>query len=141
MKQLLMILLIAGVTSLSASAQKNYRNNDGDDRRDQKYDRNDGYADNGYDSRNRNYDKNDSYQNNGRNRQEMKRQMAIINRDYDSRTNSVRRSPFMRARVKARKIQDLEYERRVALQTCMDRFSGRRNGYSDNNGNNRRQKW
>jgi hypothetical protein len=128
MKQLVLLLLIAA-SALSVSAQKDYRdenrNDDNydrgryEDRRDRnedKYDRNDRR-----DERNSSYDKYDKHR-----RQELRRRLDIVNRDYDSRINSVRRNPFMRSRVKARRIEELEYQRRVALDECRSRFSRQR---------------
>lgn len=118
MRQLLLVLLIAATTSVSATAQKDYRKNDRDNRRNEKYDR-----DGNYDK----YDRDDNrYDKNGRNKQELRRQLTIINRNYDSKINSVRRNPFIRSRVKASRIQDLEYQRRVALNECRARFSRQR---------------
>lgn len=120
MRQLLLVLLIAVTTSVTASAQKDYRDNDRDNRRNEKFDRQK------YDRNDPRYDKYDRYDNKTRNKQELRRRVAIINSEYDSKINSVRRNPFIRSRVKARRIHDLESQRRIALNEVRQRYSGRR---------------
>lgn len=119
MKQLILLFLIAA-TTLSVSAQKDYRDNDRkynnrDDRYEDKYERKDRRND-----RNTRYDKFSS-----RDKRELRRQIADINRSFDSRIKAVRRQPFTRASVKHRRIQELEYQRRIALNECSARFGGR----------------
>lgn len=109
MKQLFLLLIIAA-SAISVSAQKDYRRNDRNESLHYKNDR---------------IDRRDLHKNHG-NRQEFRRQSAIINRDYDSRINYIRKSPFMRRNVKARKIRELEAERRVALNQSRERFTGKK---------------
>ena len=113
MKQVFLVLLIAA-TSLSVSAQRNHRDND--------------YR------VERNYDKNNRFDK--RQKEEFRRQIARINHEYDSKIRSVQNIPFMRARVKARKINRLELERRHELNVCRARFH-RDMDYADR-GRNRR---
>lgn len=118
MKQVILVLLIAA-TSLSVSAQRNHRDND-DYRVERRNDRN-----------NR-FDK--------REKEEFRRQLARINHEYDSKIRSVRNSPFLRARAKARKIDNLEDQRRHELNACRANFY-RKMDYADRGRNNKRNKW
>jgi hypothetical protein len=102
MKQLVLVLLIAA-TSLSVSAQKDYHNNN---RKKDKYDRVDRYDDNKYDRFN------------ARQKEEFRRQLERINHNYDSKIRSVSRNLWISRRNKARKINDLENERRYALMNA-----------------------
>jgi hypothetical protein len=133
MKQLVLLFLIAA-TTLSVSAQKDYRDND---RSNGKYDRGDRYEDK-YEQNDRRDDRYPRYDKiSNRQKKELKRQSAIINRDFDSRVNSVRRNPFIRGRVKSRKIEELEYERRVALNESRARIMRQRD-YAGEDRNYRR---
>ena len=123
MKQLVLVLLIAA-TSLSVSAQKDYRDNN---RNKDKHDRVDRY-----DNKNSRLDR--------RQREEFRRQLERINHDYDSRIRSVSRNPWINRRTKARKINELENERRYALNECRARFH-RQMDYAESGKNNRRNKW
>jgi hypothetical protein len=125
MKQLALVLLIA-VTTLSVSAQKDYRN-DGRDR--DKYDR--------YDKHNK-HDRYDKFSR--REKEEFRRQLERINHEYDSRILSIRRNPFIGHRVKDRKINELERERRIALNEYRARFY-RQMDYAERGRNNRNNKW
>ena len=118
MKQVFLVLLIAA-TSLSVSAQRNHRDNNDYrvERRNDKHDR---------------FDK--------RQKEEFRQQLARINYAYDSKIRSVRNSPFLRARAKARKIDNLEQERRHELNVCRANFY-RKMDYADRGRNNRRNKW
>lgn len=118
MKQVILVLLIA-TTSLSVSAQ---RHHDDNDRRDRVERRND---------RNYRFDKRD--------KQELRRQIARINHEYNSKIHSVKNSPFVRARVKARKINQLEDQRRHELNVCRAKFY-RDMDYADRGRNNRRDR-
>lgn len=122
MKQLVIVLLIAA-TSLSVSAQKDYCENT---RKKDKYDRVDRYND----KRGR-FDK--------RQKEEFRRQLEKINHDYDSRIRVVSRNPWINRRNKARKINELENERRYALNECRARFH-RQMDFADRGRNNRRNK-
>ena len=112
MKHLVLVLLIAA-TSLSVSAQKDYRDNN---RKHKKYDRVD------------RYNKNDRF--NKREKEEYRRQLERINHEYDGRIRSVARNPWMSKRKKADKIHDLEVQRRYALNECRARFH-RQTDYAD----------
>lgn len=131
MKQVVLVLLIA-VTSLSVSAQKDYRGNnrnhkhDRVDRNVDKYDRND---------RNARFDRFDRRQ-----KEELRRQLERINHQYDSRINAVRRKPFTRSSVKERRIHELERERRIALNECRANFY-RQMDYADRSRKHKRNKW
>lgn len=122
MKQLVLVLLIAA-TTLSVSAQKDYRDNN---RKKNKYDRVDRYDD----KRGR-FDK--------RQKEEFRRQLERINHDFDSRIHAVSRNPWISRKNKARKINQLENERRYALNECRARFH-RQIDYADRGRNNRRNK-
>lgn len=111
MKRLFLLLLIAS-TALTVSAQKDYRNSDRDDR---------------YHYRNDHKDRCQVHKNP---RKEMKRQMATINREFNTRIEYVRRHPHMRRNEKARRIEELELHRRLALDRCRDRFSGRHRDFA-----------
>ena len=120
MKQLVLVLLIAA-TSLSVSAQKDYRDNN---RKKDKYDRVDRYKD----------------KHNRREKEEYRRQLERINHDYDSRINAVSRNPWINRKNKARKINELETQRRYALNECRARFH-RKMDYAERGKINRRNKW
>lgn len=111
MKQLFLLLLIAAST-VSVSAQRDYRDKD----RHERYH----YKDNRQD-RHRIRDRHVKL-----NRKEYRHQVAMINRSFDARISEVKRHPFMRRRVKERKIQVLQLERRIALDQLKYRFSGKR---------------
>jgi uncharacterized protein YecT (DUF1311 family) len=119
MKQLALVLLIAA-TSLSVSAQRNHRDNDQRDRVE------------------RNHDKSDRF--NNREKQEFKRQIARINHEYDSKIHSIQKSPFMRARVKSRRVTELEGERRHSLNECRAKFY-REMDYAERGRNNKKNRW
>ena len=119
MKQLVLVLLIAA-TSLSVSAQKDYRN-----RNNGKYDRVDRYN-----------DKHDRFDN--RQKEEFRRQLERINYEYDSKIRTVKNMPLTRTRVKARKIKVLENERLIALNECRARFY-RQMDYAERGNNHRRK--
>lgn len=120
MKQLALVVLIAA-TSLSVSAQRNHRDND--DRRDRVE---------------RNHDRYDRFDK--REKQEFQRQIARINHEYDSKIRSIQRAPFTRARVKSRRINELEGERRYALNECRAKFY-REMDYAEKGRNNRKNRW
>lgn len=122
MKQLVLVLLIAA-TSLSVSAQKDYHNN----RKKNKYDRIDRYDNNKYERFN------------ARQKEEFRRQLERINHNYDSKIRSVSHNPWISRRNKARKINDLENERRYALNECRAKFY-RQMDYAERGRNNRRNK-
>ena len=124
MKQLVLVLLIAA-TSLSVSAQKDYH---GNNRKRDKYDRVDRYDDN----------KHDRF--NARQKEEFRRQLERINHNYDSKIRSVSRNIWISRRNKARKINDLENERRYALNECRAKFY-RQMDYAERGRNNRRNKY
>lgn len=119
MKTLVLVLLIAA-TSLSVSAQKDHCDN----RKKDKYDRVDRYND----------------KHNRREKEEYRRQLERINRDYESRIHAVSRNPWISRRNKARKIHELETQRRYALNECRARFH-REMDYAERGRNNRRNKW
>jgi hypothetical protein len=119
MKQLALVLLIAA-TSLSVSAQRNHRDNDRRDRVE------------------RNNDKFDRFDN--RDKEEFRRQIARINHQYDSKISSIHNARFMRARVKSRKINEVEGERRYALNECRAKFY-REMDYAEKGRNNRKNRW
>jgi hypothetical protein len=123
MKQLVLVLLIAA-TSLSVSAQNDYHRNN---RNKDKHDRVDRY-----DNR---YDKFDRKQ-----KEQFRRQLESINHDYDARIRSVSHNPWISRRKKANKINQLENERRLALNECRARFH-RQMDYAERGRNNRRNKW
>jgi len=123
MKQLVLVLLIAA-TSLSVSAQKDYRDNN---RKRDKYDRVYRYNDNKYDRFN------------ARQKEEFRRQLERINHDYDSRIRSVSRNVWISRRKKDMKINQLENERRYALNECRAKFY-RQMDYAERGRNNRRYK-
>ena len=123
MKQLVLVLLIAA-TSLSVSAQKDYRDNN---RNRDKHDRVDRYDDK--------HDRFDRKQ-----KEQFRRQIELINHDYDAKIHQVRRNPFIRERIKRRKINELQNERRIALNECRARFY-RQIDYAERGKNNRRNKW
>jgi hypothetical protein len=112
MKHLFLFVLIAA-SAMSVSAQKVYRDNDRHEQYHYKNDR---------DDRNKMYDQNG----NERRAFEARRQVEVINRNYDARINSIRRDPYMRNRVKERKIRKLESERRIALEKWNSNMSARR---------------
>ena len=120
MKQLALVLLIA-VTTLSVSAQRHNRDND-------RYDRVERYDNNKYDRFNK------------RDKQEFKRQLDRINHEYDAKIRTVMHSPFLGRRAKDRKIDQLENERRYALNDCRARFY-RQMDYAEKGRNNRRDRW
>jgi hypothetical protein len=136
MKQLVLVLLIAA-TTLSVSAQKDYRN---DNRSYDKYDRNDRYDDR-YDRDNR---RNHRYRNNDRfdrrEKEALRHQLEAINHRYDAKINAISRKPFMRSSVKARRINELERERRIALNECRAKFY-RKLDYTRHNRKYKRSKW
>ena len=123
MKQLVLVLLIAA-TSLSVSAQKDYRDNN---RKRDKYDRVYRYNDNKYDRFN------------ARQKEEFRRQLERINHDFDSRIRSVSRNVWISRRKKDMKINQLENERRYALNECRAKFY-RQMDYAERGRNNRRYK-
>jgi len=123
MKQLVLVLLIAA-TSLSVSAQKDYRDNN---RNNDKYDRVDRY-----DNRHDKFDR--------RQKEEFRRQLERINHDYDARIRSVAHNPWTSRRKKEMKINQLENERRYALNECRAKFY-RQMDYAERGRNNRRNKW
>lgn len=104
MKQLVLVLLIAA-TSLSVSAQYGHRNNRNHD----KHNRIERYH-----SRHDRFDR--------RQKEELRRQLERINHDFDARIRSVSRNPWIGRRRKAIKINQLENERRMALNECRARF-------------------
>jgi hypothetical protein len=124
MKQLALVLLIA-ITSLSVSAQKDYRSNN---RNRDKYDRVERYDDK----------KSNRFAR--REKEEYRRQLERINHDYDSKIRSVARNPWVGRKNKARKMDQLERERRHALNECRARFH-RQMDYVERGKNNRRNKW
>lgn len=119
MKQLALVVLIAA-TSLSVSAQRNHRDNDRRDRVERNHDK---------------YDRFDS-----REKEQFHRQIARINHEYDSKIRSIQRAPFTRARVKSRRINELEGERRYALNECRAKFY-RKMDYAEKGRNNRKNRW
>lgn len=123
MKQLVLVVLIAA-TTLSVSAQKDYRNDDRD-----------------YDRYDRVY-RHNKHQNKFKKREKeaFRRQLETINRRYDARINTISRSPFLGRNAKARKINQLENERRYALNECRAKFY-REMDYADRGKNMRRKKW
>ena len=123
MKQLVLVLLIAA-TTLSVSAQRDYRNNERD------YDR--------YDR----VDRNNKHQNkfDRREKEVFRRQLETINRQYGARINRISRSPFLGRNAKSRKINQLENERHYALNECRAKFY-REMDYADRGKNMRRKKW
>ena len=123
MKQLVLVLLIAA-TSVSVSAQKDYRSNRNHD----KHYRVDRYNNNRYDKFDR------------RQKEEFRRQLEMINHDFDARIRSVSHNPWIGRRKKAIKINQLENERRIALNECRARFY-RQMDYAERGRNNRRNKW
>lgn len=123
MKQLVLVLLIAA-TTLSVSAQKDYRNNDRDRDRYDRVDRN-----------NNKYDRFDK-----RDKQAFRRQIDRINSEYDARIHTIQRSPFLGRNAKSRKINQLENERRYALNECRAKFY-REMDYAERGRNHRRNKW
>ena len=110
MKRLLLLLIVVA-SAISVSAQKDYRDRDRNER-DRYHYKHDGNRKQVY-----------KYK---RNRVELKRQVAAINRTFDDRVRSIQRNPFMSRNQKSRKIHELEMHRRVALNECRDRFIGRR---------------
>ena len=123
MKQLVLVLLIAA-TSLSVSAQKDYRSNRNHD----KHYRVDRYNNNRYDKFDR------------RQKEEFRRHLERINQHYDARINSVLRNPWIGRRKKDMKINQLENERRIALNECRAKFY-RQIDYAERGRYNRRNKW
>lgn len=119
MKQLLFVLMIAA-TSLSVSAQRNYNDNDRRDRVER------------YNNKGDRFDR--------RQKEEFARQIARINHEYDAKIHSVRSAPFMRSRVKARRVNDLENQRRYALNECRTKFY-RQMDYADRGRNHKRDRW
>lgn len=115
MKQLFLSMFIAA-SALTATAQNDSRNHDQAAIYHYKNDR---------------YSRYDLNSNNRPGVRKMKRQMAAINRVYDSRINSIRYNRHMRGKVKDRKIRKLEIERRTAINECYNKFSGRHRGYTD----------
>ena len=124
MKQLVLVLLISA-TTLSVSAQKDYRGNNRDRDR---YDRVDRYDDKKFDR----FDK--------REREAYRRQLERINHEYDAKIRTIARSPFLGRRAKQRKIEQLQNERRHELNACRARFHRDRD-YAERGRNNRRNKW
>ena len=124
MKQLLLVLLIAA-TTLSVSAQSDYHNNNRDRN---KYDRVDRYDNNRYDRFN------------GRQKEEFRRQLERINQHYNAKINSVSRNHWISRRKREMKINQLENERRIALNECRAKFY-RQMDYAERGRNNRRNKW
>jgi hypothetical protein len=122
MKQLALVLLIAA-TSLSVSAQKDYRDNN---RNRDKYDRVERYD-------------NPRDRFNNRDKEEYRRQLERINHEYDARIRSVSHSWTSR-RNKERKINQLENERRYALNECRANFYRRMDYAERGRQNNRRYK-
>ncbi|MBL7698207.1 MAG: hypothetical protein JNK79_08620 [Chitinophagaceae bacterium] len=116
MKQVFLVLLIAA-TSLSVSAQRNHRDNN---------------------SRIERYNKHDRFDE--RQKEEFRRQIARINHEYDAKIHSVKNMPLMRARVKARKINELEKQRRHELNVCRANFY-KKMDYADRGRNYKRNKW
>jgi hypothetical protein len=123
MKQLVLVLLIAA-TSLSVSAQNDYHSNNRNKNKHERVDR--------YDKRNGRFDR--------RHKEEFRRQLERINHDYDARIRSVSHNPWTSRRKKAIKINQLENERRIALNECRARFY-RQMDYAERGRNNRRNKW
>lgn len=121
MKQLVLVLLIAA-TTLSVSAQRDYRN---DDRSRDRYDR---------------VERNNNNRFNKRDKKEFRRQVDRINNEYDARIRTIARSPFLGRNAKSRKINQLENERRYALNECRANFH-RDMDYAEKGRNNRRNKW
>jgi hypothetical protein len=126
MKKLLLLLLIAS-SAITVSAQKDYRDNDRNERYHYKHEQR-------KDVRGR-------HDNNDRNKREYQRQMSQINAEFDSRVRSVRKNPFMGRAQKNRKIEELEMHRRVALRESRDRFTGNRSRDFAREKNNNRRKW
>lgn len=118
MKQVILVLLIA-TTSLSVSAQRHRDNDNRRDRVERKNDRYDRFDD--------------------RQKAEFRRQLARINHEYDSKIRSVRNTPFIRARAKARKINELEDQRRYELNACRAKFY-RQMDYAERGRNSRRDR-
>lgn len=133
MKQLLLLMLIVG-SAVSLSAQTAFRNENGIQDQENRYDRNDDRYNGKYDNYDRNR-KNESYNSiSGRNKREMRRQIAQINRNYDQRIQYVKRNRFTSRRDKMRKINELEHHRHIAISRCRDKFSGQRSrDYADRN--------
>jgi hypothetical protein len=123
MKQLVLVLLIAA-TSISVSAQNDYRSNRNHD----KHNRVDRHDNNRYNKFDR------------RQKELLRRQLEKINHDYDARIRSVSHNPWISRRKKGIKINQLENERRIALNECRARFY-RQMDYADRGRNNRRNKW
>lgn len=117
MKQLVLVVLIAA-TTLSVSAQKNHRD----------YDRNN--------NRVERYDKYDRFDNN-RDKKEFKRQLDRINHEYDAKIRTVMRSPFLSRMAKRRKVDELQNEKRYALNACRANFY-RQKDYAERG---RRNRW
>jgi len=124
MKQLVLVLLIAA-TTLSVSAQSDYHNNNRD--RD-KHDRVHRYDNNRYDK----FD--------GRQKEEFRRQLERINQHYNAKINSVSRNHWISRRKREMKINQLENERRIALNECRAKFY-RKMDYAERGRNNKRNKW
>ena len=123
MKQLVLVLLIAA-TSLSVSAQYNNRDNRNHD----KYDRVDRYDNDRYGRSDR------------RQTEDFRRQLERINQHYDAKINSVVHNRWTSRRKKDMKINQLENERRIALNECRAKFH-RQMDYAERGRNNRRNKW
>jgi hypothetical protein len=124
MKQLVLVLLIAA-TTLSVSAQRDYHNNNRDY---DKHDRVDRYDNNRYDKFN------------GRQKEEFRRQLERINQHYNAKINSVSRNHWISRRKREMKINQLENERRIALNECRAKFY-RKMDYAERGRNNKRNKW
>jgi len=121
MKKLLFMLLIIA-SAITVSAQKDYRGNDRDERYHYKH----------------KGDRKRQLHNNA----EFKRQVAAINHRFDERARSIQRNPFMNRRQKSDKFRELEMHRRMALNECRDRFSGRKQrDYADGHRRSRNDKW
>lgn len=119
MKQLVLVVLIAA-TTLSVSAQKNYRDYDRNNNRVERYDK---------------YDRFDK-----RDKKEFKRQLDRINHEYDAKIRTVMRSPFLSRMAKRRKVDDLQNERRYVLNECRARFY-RQKDYAERGKHNGRNRW
>jgi hypothetical protein len=124
MKQLVLVLLIAA-TSLSVSAQYDYHGNNRNRDKHERIDR---------------YDNDRHGRFNNRQKEEFRRQLERINQHYDAKINSVARRPFTSRRRKDIRINQLENERRVALNECRAKFY-RQMDYAERGRNNRRNKW
>jgi len=58
-----------------------------------------------------------------RERIEIDRQIARINKDYDNRINAIQHQAFLRKKEKRQQIRKLEQERSLAIKACKDHYS------------------